>query len=95
QRFALLLAHPPRQYMTLTEKTFCVIANTSLEVRSNVTANCCHFVYHTGEGMIAAVTQLYEQWSPRSDLLALLSSWISHLLPAVMYCCVVSLGCPS
>lgn len=51
------------------------------------------FVTHIDEGAIAAVTQLYrEYFAPDSDLLDLMSSWVSHLPPDVPYRRVVGLG---
>ncbi len=50
-------------------------------------------VTHIDDAAIAAVTQLYrEYFPPGSDLLDLMSSWISHLPPEVAYGRVVGLG---
>lgn len=51
------------------------------------------FVTHIDEGAIAAVTQLYREYFPaNSNLLDLMSSWVSHLPPEVPYERVVGLG---
>ncbi|WP_310394675.1 methyltransferase domain-containing protein [Hymenobacter sp.] len=51
------------------------------------------FVTHIDEAAIAAVTQLYrEYFRPGTDLLDLMSSWVSHLPPEVPYRRVVGLG---
>jgi SAM-dependent methyltransferase len=51
------------------------------------------FVTHIDAPAIAAVTQLYrEYFSPNTDLLDLMSSWVSHLPPEIPYRRVVGLG---
>ena len=51
------------------------------------------FVTHIDEGAIAAVTQLYRDcFRPGTDLLDLMSSWVSHLPPEVAYAGVTGLG---
>lgn len=51
------------------------------------------FVTHIDEVAIAAVTQLYrEYFLPDTELLDLMSSWVSHLPPEVTYRRVVGLG---
>ena len=51
------------------------------------------FVTHIDDAAIAAVTQLYrETFAPHTDLLDLMSSWVSHLPPEVPYRRVVGLG---
>ena len=51
------------------------------------------FVTHIDDPAIAAVTQLYrEHFRPGTDLLDLMSSWVSHLPPDVAYRRVVGLG---
>ncbi|MDO7851216.1 class I SAM-dependent methyltransferase [Hymenobacter convexus] len=51
------------------------------------------FVTHIDDRAIAAVTQLYrEYFPPDSTLLDLMSSWVSHLPPEVLYRRVVGLG---
>ena len=51
------------------------------------------FVTHIDDPAIAAVTQLYrEYFRPGTDLLDLMSSWVSHLPPEVAYRRVVGLG---
>lgn len=51
------------------------------------------FVTHIDAGAIAAVTQLYRDYFPAgSELLDLMSSWVSHLPPEVQYRRVVGLG---
>ena len=51
------------------------------------------FVTHIDEGAIAAVTQLYRDYfQPATDLLDLMSSWVSHLPPDILYRRVVGLG---
>ena len=51
------------------------------------------FVTHIDEVAIAAVTQLYrEYFLPDTELLDLMSSWVSHLPPDVLYRRVVGLG---
>ena len=51
------------------------------------------FVTHIDEVAIAAVTQLYrEYFLPDTELLDLMSSWVSHLPPDVPYRRVVGLG---
>ena len=50
-------------------------------------------VTHIDEGAIAAVTQLYREYLPAGGaVLDLMSSWVSHLPPAVAYPRVVGLG---
>jgi len=50
-------------------------------------------VTHIDEGAIAAVTQLYRELFPRGgEVLDLMSSWISHLPPEVVYRRVIGLG---
>ena len=50
-------------------------------------------VTHIDDGAIAAVTQLYRELFPAGgELLDLMSSWVSHLLPEVAYRRVVGLG---
>ena len=51
------------------------------------------FVTHIDDYAVAAVTQLYrEYFSPGTDLLDLMSSWVSHLPPEIPYRRVVGLG---
>ena len=51
------------------------------------------FVEHIDAGAIAAVTQLYREYLPAGgEVLDLMSSWISHLPPEVLYSRVVGLG---
>src|SRR5918994_7543341 len=51
------------------------------------------FVTHIDDRAIAAVTQLYrELFPPGSEILDLMSSWISHLPPEVDYRRVIGLG---
>ena len=51
------------------------------------------FVTHIDDHAVAAVTQLYrEYFSPNTDLLDLMSSWVSHLPPEIPYRRVVGLG---
>ena len=51
------------------------------------------FVTHIDDQAIAAVTQLYrEYFTPDTQLLDLMSSWVSHLPPEVSYRRVVGLG---
>ena len=51
------------------------------------------FVTHIDDAAIAAVTQLYrEYFSPNTQLLDLMSSWVSHLPPEIAYRRVVGLG---
>ena len=51
------------------------------------------FVTHIDDPAIAAVTQLYrEYFRTGTDLLDLMSSWVSHLPPEVTYRRVVGLG---
>ena len=51
------------------------------------------FVTHIDDGAIGAVTQLYREFFPASsELLDLMSSWVSHLPPEVPYRRVVGLG---
>ena len=51
------------------------------------------FVTHLDEAAIAAVTQLYRDYfSPNTELLDLMSSWVSHLPPEIAYRRVVGLG---
>lgn len=51
------------------------------------------FVTHIDDGAIAAVTGLYrEYFLPGGAVLDLMSSWVSHLPPAVSYRRVVGLG---
>ncbi len=50
-------------------------------------------VTHIDDAAIAAVTRLYgELFPPGGAILDLMSSWVSHLPPAVDYCRVVGLG---
>jgi hypothetical protein len=50
-------------------------------------------VTHIDERAIAAVTQLYREYFPRGGaILDLMSSWVSHLPPEIMYDRVVGLG---
>ena len=51
------------------------------------------FVTHIDDGAIAAVTQLYRERLPAGGVvLDLMSSWVSHLPPEMMYRRVVGLG---
>lgn len=51
------------------------------------------FVTHIDDRAIAAVTQLYrEYFNPNTDLLDLMSSWVSHLPSEISYRRVVGLG---
>ena len=51
------------------------------------------FVTHIDDGAIAAVTQLYREFlPPGGSILDLMSSWISHLPPEVVYGPVIGLG---
>ena len=51
------------------------------------------FVMHLDDAAVAAVTQLYrEYFQPGNALLDLMSSWVSHLPPEVLYRRVVGLG---
>ena len=51
------------------------------------------FVNHLDNAAIAAVTQLYRDYfDPNTQLLDLMSSWVSHLPPEVLYRRVVGLG---
>lgn len=51
------------------------------------------FVYHIDEGAVAAVTQLYRDYFPKTGaILDLASSWVSHLPDEVHYRRVVGLG---
>jgi SAM-dependent methyltransferase len=51
------------------------------------------FVTHIDDRAIAAVTQLYREFFPSgSEILDLMSSWISHLPPEVEYRRVIGLG---
>lgn len=51
------------------------------------------FVTHLDDAAIAAVTQLYRDYfSPHTQLLDLMSSWVSHLPPEIPYRRVVGLG---
>ncbi|MET4075839.1 methyltransferase domain-containing protein [Hymenobacter sp. UYCo722] len=51
------------------------------------------FVTHLDDAAIAAVTQLYRDYfSPNTQLLDLMSSWVSHLPPEIAYRRVVGLG---
>jgi SAM-dependent methyltransferase len=51
------------------------------------------FVTHIDDAAIAAVTQLYrEHFPPGGAILDLMSSWISHLPPEIVYREVVALG---
>jgi SAM-dependent methyltransferase len=50
-------------------------------------------VTHIDEAAIAAVTQLYREYLPAGEaILDLMSSWVSHLPPEVVYRRVVGLG---
>ncbi len=50
-------------------------------------------VTHIDDGAIAAVTQLYREFFPNnSEILDLMSSWVSHLPPEVEYRRVIGLG---
>jgi len=50
-------------------------------------------VTHIDDRAIAAVTQLYREFSPQgAEILDLMSSWISHLPPEVVYRRVIGLG---
>ena len=50
-------------------------------------------VTHIDDGAIAAVTQLYREYFPADGVvLDLMSSWVSHLPPEVVYRRVVGLG---
>ena len=50
-------------------------------------------VTHIDDGAIAAVTQLYREFFPNnSEILDLMSSWVSHLPPEVEYQRVIGLG---
>ena len=50
-------------------------------------------VTHIDERAIAAVTQLYREYFPRGGaILDLMSSWVSHLPPEIVYERVVGLG---
>ena len=51
------------------------------------------FTSHIDQGAIDAVTKLYRQYfSPNSDILDLMSSWLSHLPEDIRYNHVVGLG---
>lgn len=51
------------------------------------------FVEHIDAGAVAAVTQLYREYLvPASDVLDLMSSWVSHLPPEIVYQRVVGVG---
>jgi hypothetical protein len=51
------------------------------------------FVTHIDDRAIAAVTQLYREFfPPGGEVLDLMSSWISHLPPEVLYRRVIGLG---
>ena len=51
------------------------------------------FVTHIDDAAIAAVTQLYRDYfSSDAELLDLMSSWVSHLPPEIVYRRVVGLG---
>jgi SAM-dependent methyltransferase len=51
------------------------------------------FVTHIDDHAIAAVTQLYREFFPAGgEILDLMSSWVSHLPPAVSYRRVIGLG---
>jgi SAM-dependent methyltransferase len=51
------------------------------------------FVTHIDDGAMAAVTELYRERLPAGgSVLDLMSSWVSHLPPEVMYRRVVGLG---
>jgi SAM-dependent methyltransferase len=50
-------------------------------------------VTHIDDGAIAAVTQLYREFfPPGGEILDLMSSWVSHLPPEVVYRRVIGLG---
>jgi SAM-dependent methyltransferase len=50
-------------------------------------------VTHIDEGAIAAVTQLYRELFPsEGEILDLMSSWVSHLPPEIVYRRVIGLG---
>jgi SAM-dependent methyltransferase len=50
-------------------------------------------VTHIDDGAIAAVTQLYRELFPAGgEILDLMSSWVSHLPPEVVYRRVIGLG---
>ena len=50
-------------------------------------------VMHIDDGAIAAVTQLYREFfPPGGEILDLMSSWVSHLPPEVVYRRVIGLG---
>jgi len=50
-------------------------------------------VTHIDDRAIAAVTQLYREFFPRGgEILDLMSSWVSHLPPEVVYRRVIGLG---
>src|SRR5215211_2178576 len=51
------------------------------------------FVTHIDDRAIAAVTQLYREFfPPGGEILDLMSSWVSHLPPEVVYQRVIGLG---
>ncbi len=51
------------------------------------------FVTHIDDGAIAAVTQLYREFFPSGGaILDLMSSWVSHLPPEILYSSVTGLG---
>jgi Methyltransferase domain len=51
------------------------------------------FVTHIDDGAIAAVTQLYRAFFPQNGaILDLMSSWVSHLPPEIVYSSVTGLG---
>ena len=51
------------------------------------------FVTHIDDAAIAAVTQVYrELFPPGAEVLDLMSSWVSHLPPEIVYRQVFGLG---
>jgi SAM-dependent methyltransferase len=51
------------------------------------------FVTHIDDRAIAAVTQLYREFFPKGGaILDLMSSWVSHLPPEIVYAHVVGIG---
>jgi hypothetical protein len=51
------------------------------------------FVTHIDDAAVAAVTQLYREFfAPHGAILDLMSSWVSHLPPEVVYRRVVGIG---
>lgn len=75
--------------VTLSEQAFSRMDECSDEQFYRIP----RFTGHIDDGAIAAVTELYRQYLPEnSNLLDLMSSWLSHLPEEKHYQCVVGLG---